>query len=60
MRISNRVRSLADGVLFEFGPSRRSDLKLRVIFVDVNLELRTLFIMWIASLAKYRLLGAWV
>jgi multidrug resistance protein MdtO len=49
-----RIRSLADGVLFEFGPSRRRDLELRARIRRWQPELRTLFVMRIASL-KYRL-----
>ena len=50
----DRVRSLADGVLLEFGPSRRTDLELRVLIRRWQPQLRTLFVMRIASL-KYRL-----
>jgi multidrug resistance protein MdtO len=50
----DRVRSLADGVLFEFGPSRRSDLEFRDRIRRWQPQLRTLFVMRIASL-KYRL-----
>jgi multidrug resistance protein MdtO len=48
------VRSLADGVLFEFGPSRSSDLELRARIRRWQPQLRALFLMRIASL-KYRL-----
>jgi len=48
------VRSLADGVLLEFGPSRRRDLALRDRIRTWQPQLRTLFIMRTASL-KYRL-----
>ena len=50
----DRVRSLADGVLFEFGPSRRRDLELRAHIRRWQPQLQTLFVMRIASL-KYRL-----
>ncbi len=48
------VRSLADGVLLEFGPSRRRDLALREGVRRWQPQLRALFIMRGASL-KYRL-----
>jgi len=48
------VRSLADGVLFEFGPSRQQDLALRNRIRQWQPQLRALFLMRIASL-KYRL-----
>jgi multidrug resistance protein MdtO len=48
------VRSLADGVLFEFGPSRREDLALRDRIRRWQPQLRALFLMRVASL-KYRL-----
>ena len=48
------VRSLADGVLLEFGPSRRHDLALRDRIRRWQPELRALFLMRVASL-KYRL-----
>jgi multidrug resistance protein MdtO len=48
------VRSLADGVLLEFGPSRRRNLALRDHVRRWQPQLRTLFIMRTASL-KYRL-----
>jgi len=48
------VRSLADGVLLEFGPSRRDDLALRDLIKRWQPQLRALFIMRGASL-KYRL-----
>jgi multidrug resistance protein MdtO len=48
------VRSLADGVLFEFGPSRQQDLALRDRIRRWQPQLRTLFLMRNASL-KYRL-----
>jgi multidrug resistance protein MdtO len=51
---SEKVRSLADAVLFEFGPSRRTDLQLRDYVRHAQTHLRALFVMRIASL-KYRL-----
>jgi multidrug resistance protein MdtO len=50
----DQVRSLADGVLFEFGPSRRRDLEMRSRIRQLQPKLRTLLLMRIASL-KYRL-----
>jgi multidrug resistance protein MdtO len=50
----DKARSLADGVLFEFGPSRHRDLELRSYIRRCEPALRTLFVMRIASL-KYRL-----
>jgi multidrug resistance protein MdtO len=50
----DNVRSLADGVLLEFGPSRRHDLALRDRIRKWQPQLRALFIMRGASL-KYRL-----
>ena len=50
----DKVRSLADGVLFEFGPSRQRDLELRSEVRQWQPQLRTLFVMRIALL-KYRL-----
>lgn len=50
----DNVRSLADGVLLEFGPSRRHDLALRDRIRRWQPQLRALFIMRGASL-KYRL-----
>jgi multidrug resistance protein MdtO len=50
----DRVRSLADGVLFEFGPSRSSDHELRAWMRRWQPQLRALFVMRIALL-KYRL-----
>jgi multidrug resistance protein MdtO len=50
----DKVRSLADGVLFEFGSSRQQDLALRQRIREWQPQLRTLFLMRIASL-KYRL-----
>jgi multidrug resistance protein MdtO len=41
----DRVRSLADGVLFEFGPSRQRDLELRDQIRRWQPQLRTLFVM---------------
>jgi multidrug resistance protein MdtO len=48
------VRALADGVLFEFGPSRQQGLTLRDQIRRWGPELRTLFLTRIALL-KYRL-----
>ncbi len=50
----DKARSLADGVLLEFGPSRSHDLALRDRIRRWQPELRTLFIMRVTSL-KYRL-----
>jgi multidrug resistance protein MdtO len=50
----DKVRALADVVLFEFGPSRQKDLELRSRIREWQPQLRTLFIMRIAAL-KYRL-----
>jgi len=50
----DRVRSLADSLLFEFGPSRTSDLELRARIRRWQPQLRALFVMRIAFL-KYRL-----
>ena len=50
----NNVRDLADGVLFEFGPSRQEHLELRDHIRRLAPQLRTLFVMRITSL-KYRL-----
>jgi multidrug resistance protein MdtO len=50
----DRVRSLADGVLFEFGSSRQQGLALRDRIRRWQPQLRTLFLMRVASL-KYRL-----
>ena len=50
----DNVRSLADGVLLEFGPSRRHDLALRDRIRRWQPQLRALFIMRGATL-KYRL-----
>jgi multidrug resistance protein MdtO len=51
---SDKVRSLGDGVLFEFGPSRRRDLEIRNRIRRWQPQTRTLFLMRVASL-KYRL-----
>jgi multidrug resistance protein MdtO len=51
---ADNVRSLADGVLLEFGPSRRQDLALRDRIRKWQPQLRALFIMRSVSL-KYRL-----
>jgi multidrug resistance protein MdtO len=50
----DKVRSLADGVLFEFGPSRQQDLALRDRIRGWQPQLRTFFVTRIALL-KYRL-----
>ena len=50
----DKVRSLADGVLFEIGPSRRQGLALRDRVRQRQPQLRTLFLIRIALL-KYRL-----
>jgi multidrug resistance protein MdtO len=50
----DRVRSLGDSMLFEFGPSGSSDLELRALMRRWQPQLRALFVMRIASL-KYRL-----
>jgi multidrug resistance protein MdtO len=50
----DKVRSLADGVLFEFGPTRRRDLAWRYRLREWQPQLRTLFLMRVTSL-KYRL-----
>jgi multidrug resistance protein MdtO len=49
----NKVRSLADGVLFDFGPSRQQDLAFRDSIRRWQPQLRGLFLMRIALL-KYR------
>ena len=49
-----KVRSLADGVPFEFGPSRDADLQFRDLVRRWQPRFRALFVMRIASL-KYRL-----
>jgi multidrug resistance protein MdtO len=49
----DKVRALADGVLFEFGPSRQQDLALRDRIRRWQPEMRVLFIMKIAEW-KYR------
>lgn len=46
----DQVRSLADGVLFEFGPSRRQNLQFRDEIRKWLPKLRTLFLMRIALL----------
>ena len=46
----DKVQSLADGVLFEFGPSRRPDLQFRDQIRQWQPKLRTLFLMRIALL----------
>jgi len=50
----DKVSAQADGVLFEFGPSREKDLQLRTYVRWWQPQLRTLFLMRIA-LRKYRL-----
>jgi multidrug resistance protein MdtO len=50
----DNVRALADGVLFEFGPSRQQDLALRSRIIRWHPQLRMLFITRVA-LIKYRL-----
>jgi multidrug resistance protein MdtO len=50
----DKVRSMADGVLFEFGPSRQGDLALRSRILQWQPQLRALFVTRIA-LVKYRL-----
>jgi multidrug resistance protein MdtO len=50
----DKVRSLADGVLFEFGPSRQQDLVLRSQLRKWQPQLRMLFLTRI-TLFKYRL-----
>ena len=50
----DKSRALADGVLFEFGPSRQRGLELRSYIRQWQPQLRTLFVMRNASL-KYRL-----
>jgi multidrug resistance protein MdtO len=46
----DKVQSLADGVLFEFGPSRRQDMEFRDHIRQWQPKLRTLFLMRIALL----------
>jgi multidrug resistance protein MdtO len=50
----DKVRAVADGVLFEFGPSRQRDLEFRNYIRQWQPQLRTLFLMRVAFL-KYRL-----
>jgi multidrug resistance protein MdtO len=50
----DKVRALGDGVLLEFGPSRRQDLALRDRIRKWQPQLQTLFIMRVTFL-KYRL-----
>jgi multidrug resistance protein MdtO len=45
----DKVRSVADGVLFEFGPSRRADLEFRNYIRQWQPQLRTLFVMRVTS-----------
>ncbi len=49
----DKVQALADGVLFEFGPTRQRDLELRSFIRRWQPELRTLFVMRI-TFWKYR------
>ena len=49
----DKARALADGVLFEFGPSRRQDLALRDRIRDWQPNLRMIFITRLV-LWKYR------
>lgn len=51
----DKVLSLADGVLFEFGPERQRDLEIRNFIRSFQPKLRTLFLMRVASW-KYRAL----
>ena len=55
MRTSTACAPLADGVLFEFGPSRSRDLELRACIRRWQPELRTLFVMRIAALPGFEL-----
>jgi multidrug resistance protein MdtO len=50
----DKVRSMADGVLFELGPSREGDLALRSRLLPWQPQLRALFVTRLA-LVKYRL-----
>jgi multidrug resistance protein MdtO len=50
----DKVRSLADGVLFEFGPTRQQDLRMRKQIREWQPQLRMLFLTRI-TLFKYRL-----
>ena len=50
----DRVRSLADGVLFEFGPTREANLAGRRLFLAWQPRLRLVFLTRVALL-KYRL-----
>ncbi len=50
----DKVRALADGVLFEFGPTRQEDLALRSRIIRWHPQLRMLFITRV-GLCKYRL-----
>lgn len=49
----DKARALADGVLFEFGPSRQKDLQMRDLIRQWQPQLRTLFILRVAFW-KYR------
>ena len=50
----DKVRALADGVIFEFGPTRQQDLALREHIRRWQPQLRLIFVVRIALL-KYRL-----
>jgi multidrug resistance protein MdtO len=50
----DKVRAFADGVLFEFGPSRQADLALRTRIIRWHPQLRMLYITRV-GLCKYRL-----
>ena len=50
----DKIRSLADGALFEFGPTREHDLALRSYIREQQPQLRALFLTQI-TLFKYRL-----
>jgi multidrug resistance protein MdtO len=50
----DQLRAQADGVVFEFGPSRHSDLALRRQIRALSPQLRTLFVIR-TTLLKYRL-----
>jgi multidrug resistance protein MdtO len=50
----DEVRSIADSIIFEFGPSRHQDLALRDCIREWQPRLRTLFLMRVVS-TNYRL-----
>lgn len=50
----DQIRTLADAVLFEFGPTRQQDLALRARLLSWSPQLRLVFITGV-SLLKYRL-----